>query len=57
MALRLRLDPGSKTLAAQEFRHSVQEKEENVAEYMCENLQDCIRKKEAQQQNERCTSL
>lgn len=33
-ALRHRLDPGSKTMAAQDFRHTVQEAEENVATYI-----------------------
>lgn len=33
-ALHLRLDPGTKTLAAQEFCHSLQGKEEGVADYI-----------------------
>ena len=33
-ALRSRLDPGSKTMAVQEFRHSVQRTGEGVADYI-----------------------
>ena len=33
-ALRTRLDPGSKVLAAQDFRHAVQKDEEPVSDYM-----------------------
>ena len=33
-ALRLRLDPGSKTMAAQEFRHTMQGTKESVASYI-----------------------
>lgn len=29
-----RLDPGSKALAAQEFRHSVQDEKDTVADYI-----------------------
>ena len=33
-ALRLRLDPGSKTMAAEEFRHTMQGAKESVASYI-----------------------
>ncbi len=33
-ALRARLDPGSKTLAAQDFRHTVQSPTESVPDYI-----------------------
>ena len=33
-ALRLRLDPGNKTVAAQEFRHTIQRAKESVASYI-----------------------
>ena len=33
-ALRVRLDPGSKTVAAQEFRHSLQRSNESVADFV-----------------------
>ena len=33
-ALRTRLDPGSKVLAAQDFRHAVQKDEEPVSDYI-----------------------
>lgn len=33
-ALRVRLDPGNKTMAAQEFRHTVQESRESVTTYI-----------------------
>ena len=34
-SLKSRLDPGSKTLAAQDFRHTVQSDSESVADYIC----------------------
>jgi len=33
-ALRIRLDPGSKVLATQDFRHAIQKDEESVADYI-----------------------
>lgn len=33
-SLRSHLDPGSRTLAAQEFRHAIQGKDEKVADYI-----------------------
>ena len=34
-ALRSRLDPGSKTMAAQDFRHSLQKSGESVSDFVC----------------------
>ena len=34
-ALRARLDPGSKTMAAQDFRHSLQKNGETVSDFIC----------------------
>lgn len=34
-ALRSRLDSGSKTLAAQDFRHAAQEEKEKVSDFVC----------------------
>ena len=33
--LRVRLDPGSKALAAQDFRHAAQDENEKVSDFIC----------------------
>ena len=35
MEMQHRLDPGSKTLAAQDFRHTMKNPKESVADYIC----------------------